>query len=234
MRKTQENKKEVYWLWCEYLKRSQDYKEFCEWFEKRRKKKIRLPEKFRKDPVTGNASKEFLTFIHFGNVHKVSFNEWWAEFKRKLDYYKTDEGNTPKRIEHLSDLDKKRYPEYIYLKVRIEGEDPEDLRQSFTKIINEAKKKIERRIILYRKYRKTTTRVHAPELRKYLSVYDMRQKDMKYEDILKHTRPKPKGDIADQIRQLKSFNAKAKTIIKNVERGLFPGPYTYKRKRGES
>lgn len=42
------NKKEIYRLWWEYLKRSEDYKEFCEWFrEKRKNPDIPIPDKFK-------------------------------------------------------------------------------------------------------------------------------------------------------------------------------------------
>jgi hypothetical protein len=83
--------KKIYELWFEYLKRSVDYKEFCEWYQKKKENpslNIPFPKKFEniEKPSQFRKLSEPFFFINgrFGDVHKVSFNTWWAHNKGLL------------------------------------------------------------------------------------------------------------------------------------------------------
>ena len=99
-----DDQKELYRLWYEYLKRSENYKEFCEWWRKRepvkslnindsykeycesyRKGKGRpdllpVPRKFK----TGNCLHIPETFRNLLDVHMFPFEDWWTWKKREL------------------------------------------------------------------------------------------------------------------------------------------------------
>jgi len=93
MGKQENREKEIFRLWIEYLKRSDDYKEFCEWVTKKRKnKKLPPPDKFKKDPKTGSAPLEIFNYFSFGPVHDPhwTFEEWWADHKKKLTYWQAN------------------------------------------------------------------------------------------------------------------------------------------------
>ena len=85
----QDEQKEVYRLWWEYLKRSEDYKEFCGWMRKKREdRKTPVPEKFKPklDKKGGKINHHIvLTFMGFGDVHAYTFEEWWDWMKEKME-----------------------------------------------------------------------------------------------------------------------------------------------------
>ena len=92
-----DDQKELYRLWYEYLKRSENYKEFCEWWGKRKPVKslslndsykeyseslrggrgkpnlMLAPRKFK----TGNCLHIPETFGNFLDVHLFPFEDWW-------------------------------------------------------------------------------------------------------------------------------------------------------------
>lgn len=96
--------KELYRLWIEYLKQSEDYKIFCQWaVEKRKKPNLpAVPKKFQKDK-NGSAPKELLNYYTFGNIHdsSFSFDDWWKHHKEKLSYAKGHK--SPKTIEDFTE-----------------------------------------------------------------------------------------------------------------------------------
>lgn len=95
-----ERQKDLYRLWIEYLKRSDDYREFSEWVVKRRKnKKLSPPDMFKRDPKTGNPPKEILNYVVFGPIHdpRWTFEEWWADHKKGLTYRQAH--STPRPVE---------------------------------------------------------------------------------------------------------------------------------------
>lgn len=64
--------KEIYRLWWEYLKRSERYTEFIEWWN--RKGDTPLPE-----PLKEFHDSFWHTYLNFGNVHSNNFDEWWKD-----------------------------------------------------------------------------------------------------------------------------------------------------------
>jgi hypothetical protein len=69
------NEKEIYRLWWEYLKRSEDFKNFCDWFRKQKGGiKSNLPENtvLYKD---GKAHSFTFLIQAFNDLHTISFDE---------------------------------------------------------------------------------------------------------------------------------------------------------------
>lgn len=84
--------REIYELWYEYLKRSGDYGEFCEWMrQKRKNKNIPVPEKFKKDEM-GGAHIVVSIFLRWHDVHMWPFDTIWDHFLKveqwNDDYWK--------------------------------------------------------------------------------------------------------------------------------------------------
>ncbi len=79
------NDEEVYRLWWEYLRRSKNYKEFCDWMIAKRKDRSRpAPDKF--NPKKNGELKHILfTFLCFRDIYSVSFKEWWKWFKKNAE-----------------------------------------------------------------------------------------------------------------------------------------------------
>lgn len=106
----------------EYLKRSDDYRELCEWHrEKAKNLKLVLPDKFQ--PATGHLQdiKPInLTYAKYKNIYITSFDTWY------FDYYGKDgEDNPLGSVDDLSGTD----PSMRYF-----------MRNTFTYIINRCKR----------------------------------------------------------------------------------------------
>ena len=91
--------KELYRLWYEFLKESEGYKEYCEWYREHGKDLDGiLPDKFKPSGSSvlhaksvmdetyiyfdeqGQEGKEIRNFRDFGDIHINTFSEWWSEF----------------------------------------------------------------------------------------------------------------------------------------------------------
>ncbi len=73
-----------------------------------------------------------------------------------------------------------------------------------------------------------TSRIRYDELQRYLEVYKLSLKGLKIKDIIKKIGTKSQqknSNDADVQRTYRAALAKAKRIIKNVEKGFFPGNY---------
>ncbi len=75
------NIREIYSVWYEYLKRSADYKEYCEW--ERSGKKQPMPTKIKKAMKTQPIPipKEWHNYgmLGFGDIYETDFEQWWEE-----------------------------------------------------------------------------------------------------------------------------------------------------------
>ena len=98
------DQKELYMLWNEYLKRSENYREFCEWWRKKEPvKSLNIDDSYRTCfgflmkcrgnpnlwpvPNKFKRGKRFHipeTFGHFLDVHMFPFEEWWLWKKGEL------------------------------------------------------------------------------------------------------------------------------------------------------
>lgn len=106
MRKNEDREKEFFSLWIEYLKRSSDYKDFCDWIaQKRKNPELPWPTKFRENArQSGSTPKEILNYHVFGPIHEPrwTFNEWWKNHQKKLSYRKSH--SSPRPIEDYIEI----------------------------------------------------------------------------------------------------------------------------------
>jgi hypothetical protein len=247
--------KEVYRLWFEYLKRSPDYKEFCDLVRQwEAGRETKCPEKFKK---FGRL------YLDFGNVHDMPFKDWWewksariggdrvpapvenylegwASVERDLDgciqSFKRFEGREPSADEL------KRYfmqtlqcmvdkQSILFLRVDLSNK-PADLMQSFKDLLRSPS--VKKNIQEGKRSREFTGKPRLDELQKYLDVYDLwieRVKNRKpgdpggWDTIIKHFEPRRKGDQGNIRREYFRYKQIAMKIIGNVEKGVFPGTY---------
>jgi hypothetical protein len=95
--------KEYAQLKWEYLKRSEPYREYCEWKQKKTNNpKLPTPDKFL--PATGpiqDVNPIVMTFIKYGDIHKQKFEEWYHH------YYEDNDNKTqiPFKDLHLGSVD---------------------------------------------------------------------------------------------------------------------------------
>ena len=192
----------------EYLKRSDLYREYCEWQRRKVKNQnLAIPEKFK--PVTGpifDINPIVHTYIEYGDIHKKSFDDWYAKY-----YGHNYQGSSLARVDDLSKGTKKNYYLYglfVYIIKRFERinkREPTLLEmadcllitmrekrgdQSFLRIVQsdfttEEAKHLADDVYKILKTRVPTNRFHMKNLKKYLIVYDMRKAGQSNEDIIK-------------------------------------------------
>ena len=79
-----DEQKEFYKLWFEYLRRSDNYREFCEWYRASQKdESLPLPGKFVTLPPGSNSY--IMLISTFSDVYSTSFDEWWERQKVRLE-----------------------------------------------------------------------------------------------------------------------------------------------------
>lgn len=253
--------KEIYRLWWEYLKRSKDYKELCEWARKAMKNsELLCPEKFRNDD-NGAAHPLVWTFMHFEDVHKESFREWWedgeklnlenakiapadreiveyseligCDIENFINSFKRKMGREP-TLREFKDFfisRGKTWRDEIYLVIKVTGETTETIVKEVRKVVSERKKEVcvrEIELGLRKSDHKPCSTVRPDELKRYLDAYDLKKQGLKIKEIAERIGTKAQrenSDSADVLRVIRSDIQKAKKIIKNVERGYFPGKY---------
>lgn len=247
------NEKEYYRLWWEYLKRSDSYQRFCNWFRERKKDpNFPLPEEFKK---TKNGVAHFVahyrSFVS-ADCGDFTFEDWW---KWKKEAIEKDKDWRRKNLVHdFCTFIEKDIHSFINDFKRENGREPTllEYRDSFKdfqknsalnthyliiEIMFDKPKELLRELekILKEKIKTKSNKRYFDELRRYLAVYDLwKETDEKgkklftMKAIIKKLGDKSQkakaGDINVQ-RAFRSDLAKAKKIIKNVESGIFPGKY---------
>lgn len=238
--------KKKYELWREYLLESKAYKAYC---GSKRKK--------RKDSEEKLPSMEMrMTFDFFGDVFENSFENWWKNRKDKdpgigVIQYDKQQANyeinvTAKEIirskgpdlsldefvnefkERLTERLFDHLPASFLIRVHFHpAKSTKELTNQFGKILKEKRSQPD---ILHweTEFKKgwlpIVGRFRYDELKRYLDVYRLKESGMKMDDILEKMDPditRNKEDFYQDIRH-------AKTIIKNIEEGCFPGDYYIK------
>ena len=236
-----EEKMEVYRLWWEYLKRSEKYKEFCKNYGE-------LGEDF------FSASYEvFLNYlIFFGNIFEKSFDDWCNEPRRRngslpgsrpvLDlrdkesysslYFKSlinwdsDSQSLPNQKQIWEIINHET--QYIFLAVPVVGREDMKMIAKQIKRLRDIYKKttnVKEADNGLRKFRMTSTRLTSNELKYYLKVYDYRKKGLSMAEVIKEMAPGENCKDMDVQDKFYRFQRYAIKIIKNVEKGTFPGKY---------
>ncbi|MBL7175276.1 MAG: hypothetical protein ISS66_05560 [Desulfobacteraceae bacterium] len=89
-----DDQKELYRLWFEYLKRSDDYKEYCEFVRlKIANPFLPYPDKFEGGGDSMAHKRLFFQNVYkmFFNVHEINFQKWWQHRNEKIAF----EQNSP-------------------------------------------------------------------------------------------------------------------------------------------
>jgi len=200
------NKKREQLKW-EYLKRSDFYREFCEW---QRRPGEAIPDKFQ--PVNGpvfDLNPIVHTFIKYGYIHEKSFDGWYIEYYGEDEY----QGSSLSSVDDLSDGSPKNH--YMYglftaivdrFKRRSSGHrEPTPLEMadclwivmreergfnSYLKIkqiefTTEEAKRLTDDVYKILMARVPRDRLRSEELEKYLTVYDMRKMGKSDNEIIK-------------------------------------------------
>jgi len=242
-RKNTPPRKEIYRLWWEYLKRSENYKRLCDFRRtgRNRKEASKLEESFPEELV-----------FFFGDIHKKSFDEWWDEWesgvgKNTVEYWSyPDEEDIDDFVaewERLSKTGKARSlkhemrfffldwePSRKYLELMITLGDPaniDDLLAQIKAMVEKQRKELMQsdefgEFFPPRLY--PTPPIRFDELKRYLTVYDLRKSQKKWKEVAKIVYPK--GDWSQSLeRSLLMDLVKAKKVISNIEGGEFPGKY---------
>lgn len=268
-----EKLKEIYRMWWEYLKMSDDYKREC---ERRRvcqscdKKEV---ERFKIGHMVGMCvgcdetdPPIFPYYISdryswFGDIYNDSFDMWWEKnkefiegkgtsividgIKKDIDYcidsFKSKEGREPTLKEFkdifLKEISNAHWP-VIYMKVYVYGSTVDDLTKQFVEIVKKRKEEpnVKQYEIEYKKYRKQPITdsmkkkfyYRIKELERYLKVYKLRIKEkLPMSDVISTFDPNPNIDNKDVNVQRVYYQhlQRAKKLIKNAEKGNFPGDY---------
>ena len=230
-------RKRYYRLWREYLKRSDEYKEFCEYMRRKREdSSIPVPEKFKKDGIY--APPIVPVFLTFHDVYVYGFDEWWeVQGKWLMDDRPTG------LYEFSEEFFKKTFDQLINSFEKNEGREPtlRELRDNFLEFatfnnrvlpvmvspntkLETLVKALKEVIRPYRSLRRK--RIVWDELERYLIVYDLKAGEkLKWREVI------PRAQKATRDRSDRSLRAwqrdlqKARAIIRNAERGIFPGHY---------
>ncbi len=278
MKKEKGNEKEMYRLWVEYLKQSENYKLMCDCelaHMKQDEERVAFEVFHQKRHLTSKAidalwSKYldmfWYSFAVFDNIHSpdYSFERWWAEtfeWRRKsaqkdgisiiskpylldraektISQTQTDgeQDDTMPKWMYVSPEDFVKHmffdPDKINLSVDIRFPF-KLLQEAFRKIVVD--QKMSRHInsaseqkYLNNKVPTPITRRLSAELRTYLEVYKLRKNGAKWKDVISQIAPAyidDRGRMTENGRRLfLEYFKKAKRIIENAEKGIFPGRY---------
>ena len=141
------NDKDIYKLWWEYLKRSEDYKSFCEWQKARRRDAdTPLPKSLTKK-IRGDLNKHPFTHIYayFLDVHAetlkgkpYNFEIWWKKQQKVLKAI--EENNTRPSVVDYSELIQKEMRACLTVLKHAKGREPtaEELIKQFSFQIKKA------------------------------------------------------------------------------------------------
>jgi len=258
--------KEKYQVWWEYLKLSDDYKNYCSkpFIHRLKKAKIRnRPPKLVPplylyiDVESGELPGDiFETYETFGDVHSSSFEDFW---NKKGKFLKNDDKNSIHELRdsfpflcswyetfHLKLNRQKKswssFKSYLEDTFTLEGgrlfleidiyKPIGKIKKEFDALLNSHLKKSN--VAAYRKKTKWAicrNRVYTPNLRldevkRYLEVLKIYKiEGLRGKAAFKAVNPKGNYDDSDEVSAFHSDRRKGKRIVKNVEKGFFPGKY---------
>jgi hypothetical protein len=237
--KDEQRLKELFKLWIEYLRRSDSYRQLCE-FAKTVDFVLPsfLPERL-KD------KKELIDYYDaLGDIFNSSFEELWA---RRQDYVSIlDQANSSvknwaslveKDFDKCVSLFRKRHgkdptlsqfkamflamirgSDGLYLKLRFSKTRIEQIQKKLVPILEEYQKGASRGFL------HPTSHGRPDEIRTYLQVYDY-DKKLPMKDIIRLMHPKDNVDDPVVLGNFYAYRACANKIMENVEKGIFPGKF---------
>ena len=201
---------EMYKIWFDYLKQSNDYKEFCQWTCNEKGEKI--PKRFVNDD---GRIKQHFTFNYnlFGNILEANFDECWQHIQKKIDGLHERNDNileknksafiwnltrnwidfkkTHDREPTLEDIDELlchiNHPGYLFFWFKpISIMNYDNVAEEFIKKLKDHNEKYEffRRLSVI-SHLHTQGKLKLKELRYYLDAYDLKNQGLRYEEITK-------------------------------------------------
>ena len=249
-KKSEDSRKRVYNLWFESLLLSKNYKDYCEWKRKEIRNASELPGRFRKlDIITSFA----VGYFNFGDIFNIGFDNWWAikknlflarkpsrsvvnfadlfpiEIEKAIESFKLAEGREPSLDEFkwylisLLDNSHKR----IIISVTLKANDTiKDLSLQFDKLIKGLQPKFKSDHWPW-KWKFPTTIKRIDEIQRYLEVYKLFLQGHSPPEIASRIKnySDHKSAPRERHRMIQSDRRKAEGIIRNVEKGIFPGKY---------
>jgi hypothetical protein len=243
-------KKEVKELWrlrWEYLKRSDNYSQYCE--------VVNNSDFIPEDDCLWSLLRA--NYQIFGNPNEESFENWWKSNRRYsvkdeylshlrkdgkdvVDYASliaTDMNSFSKRFKTPPSLDEfirsfsdhLKYVRWLYLRVNVLGVNDAEIFAQIREAIRKKKQtpSIKEHIRILSLY-DDPQGLKISALEKCLKVYDLKREGKSIRKIIENigTASEKKGSDDLHIqRECKRYYQKAKKIIKNVERLDFPGKY---------
>jgi hypothetical protein len=254
----QSEEREYYRLWFEYLRESDDYREFCDWGRQKRKNpNIKVPRKFRKDKH-GWAPRILFTYFQFRNIYVATFDQWWDEYYHEhaenlrlwekknsiedlRDYLEKDIKWGLDGINKLDDpeLTKQRLANYLARCVTSTGHRSDKLllivdpRANLTDVLEPRLRELVEKFRKEQSARKKS-RTNFEDLENYLRIYRLWKRYVKekgpgqrggWKKIMAEMNISRGGDLEHQRRYYQQCKQKAAKIIKNAEKGIFPGDY---------
>ena len=236
-------------LWYEYLKRSQNYKNYCKIMRSRRSmiglKNSKHKAVLKKIPYD--------TYHAWGDIFKAPYEESRKRFLRSMPMdigpiqelrfsFRADainvvrqfqkiNGRKMRLVEFINLFDKAYKKDFLYLRIDLTKHSTTEILRHVKALVN--KKKSERSIKYMSFINKqniaiTSQRLMRDEIEHYLKTYDLWRSKIKLKDIIKKIgKPAEKAALNDEdlLRKYRQYLQKAKRIIENVEKGFFPGKY---------
>jgi len=222
-------------LWIEYLRRSDKYKAYCEQVRHRQACKDNHPGMF-------------INYSLFGDVYSrpledilSSANDWNAFFTPIYDYGELISDDIDACIDHIKGkynrqptaeeikaflVDRLSDPSALYLRIDLNDADGEGIIANFSRRLMITHKDIFQQGKQRKPFLHPSTRIRAEELRRYLRIYDYNRQGISMKDIIKKDAPsKDTSDIHVQRAYYRDLE-NAEKIIRNVEKGIFPGDYS--------
>ena len=218
---SQTRSKEAYRLWWKYLKRSEMYKDYCE-LKRTRETSSPLYQLYKDDDQKIAALE--LNYTVLGDVHRVSFEEWWGRLSDHMQYFQGSpepiwdykefvEGDMDDCIQSFqkengrepSLLEFKQYfplwmatlsPATLRLFVDVTAAPTKSIKGTFAKVLKEARgdSKLKAFEKIRKRFLKPSERLHLDELGLYLRAYDLRKEGLKIEEIIKKIGNKSQRD----------------------------------------
>ena len=194
----------VYYLWFEYLRRNEKYKQYCE-----TKKGTKTIEKLYKD---------------FGDIHSIGFKDWWRERGADLFCEQTDLERV-KEISNVEEFRKHKSDNVLTLAI--------PLNKPKVWVENQIKTKLkERRNKLGAKSRMGVSTAKYPihtvadtkSLKRALDVWNLYSEGSRsFVQCAKKLKFESKSDSDESRRNMAyRLNKMAKEMIENVGKGRFP------------
>ena len=250
--KSESSYKKIYRIWFDYLRASEDYKKYCSLMRKRKASpNWQLSQKSRFQTKIVHV----IGYSHFGDIFRPTFDKWWEkkksfllsrspkrsvvnfmkmmeeEMEAAIQEFKFAEGRDPSLEEFKHYFIERLAPHKMaILKVTFRNyQTVEDLTLQFRKIIGQLKPQRNAKGSQHWdwEWQRPTTRKRMEEIQRYLDVYKLHLTGYPWSEMAKRIKFYSEHASAPREinRMMQSDTRKAEAILRNVEKGIFPGKY---------